>query len=126
MIRGLIDIQDVIKSYCDSIFLNSHNMEIRMKKLILVVSAIFFLCIPPVTLSEDAIKTFDQLDDDDDGYLSKSEASVREDLKSNWIRIDKDKDKKLDVAEFSAFESETRFVPPAEMESKEIGAAPTR
>lgn len=68
--------------------------------------------------------TFDALDDDRNGYLSQSEASQRPDLKEKWATADKDANGKLDISEFSAFE--TRMVPPDDMESPEIGAAPTK
>lgn len=74
--------------------------------------------------AKDAPVTFDQLDDDKNGYLSQSEASQRQDLKEKWAMADKDADGKLDISEFSAFE--VRMVPPDDMESPEIGAAPTK
>lgn len=70
--------------------------------------------------------TFDQLDDDVNGYLSKSEANDRPDLKKNWKSIDTNADDKLDISEFSAFEAKERFTPPEDMEEPEIGAAPTK
>ena len=68
---------------------------------------------------------FNQFDTDGDGYISKQEASQREDLQKNWEQADKDNDNKLDVSEFSAFESREMFQP-AEVEEPEPGAAPTR
>jgi hypothetical protein len=68
--------------------------------------------------------TFEALDTDGDGYISNTEAGAREDLTKGWQAIDKNTDNKLDITEFSAFESEGRFTPPEESEEPGIGAAP--
>jgi len=68
--------------------------------------------------------TFEALDTDGDGYISNKEAGAREDLTKGWQAIDKNTDNKLDITEFSAFESEGRFTPPEESEEPGIGAAP--
>lgn len=72
-----------------------------------------------------AQQIFDEIDGDGDGYISQSEANVRADITQNWSKADLDKDGRLDVSEFSAFEGREMFVP-AEVEEPEPGAAPTR
>jgi len=69
--------------------------------------------------------TFDQFDEDGDGYITKSEAADSSNMTKNWKQADKDSDNKLDVSEFSAFEGKERFVPADDMEEPEPGAAPT-
>lgn len=48
---------------------------------------------------------FDQLDTNNDGKLTKSEASEDPSLKDKWSKADSNGDGKLDRAEFSAFET---------------------
>jgi len=73
--------------------------------------------------SADFPMTFEAGDTDGDGYISNKEASAREDLTKRWQAIDKNTDNKLDITEFSAFESEGRFTPPEESEEPGLGAA---
>jgi Ca2+-binding EF-hand superfamily protein len=68
--------------------------------------------------------TFESLDADGNGYISNEEAAARKDIDERWVIIDKNSDGKLDITEFSAFESEGRFTPPEESEDAGIGAAP--
>ena len=60
---------------------------------------------PAAVIAAEASKTFNELDNDGDGYISKSEATSRADLRQNWNSVDANKDGKLTEAEFSAFES---------------------
>jgi hypothetical protein len=73
---------------------------------------------------KEAAVTFDQIDTDGDGYISKEEAKVSRDITKNWKKADKDQDGHVDISEFSAFESQERFTPPSDMEEPEPGAAP--
>ena len=69
--------------------------------------------------------TFDELDTNHDGYISKTEAKVRKDLVKGWKTADQDKDNKLDVSEFSAFEAKGRYsIEGPEISEPEPGAAP--
>ena len=67
--------------------------------------------------------TFNEVDSNSDGYLSKAEAIERGDLARQWSKIDKDGDDQIDLSEFTAYESSGRFAPPEESQI-EIGAAP--
>jgi len=91
-----------------------------------VIIGIVTLTFTTISFAKDKEITFDQLDDDVNGYISQSEASHRPDLKKNWKEIDTNADDKLDISEFSAFEAKERFTPPEDMEEPEIGAAPTQ
>ena len=82
----------------------------------IVLSGTLWAAEPPMT--------FEALDTDGDGYISNTEAGAREDLTKGWQAIDKNTDNKLDITEFSAFESEGRFTPPEESEEPGVGAAP--
>jgi len=66
------------------------------------------------------------LDKDGDGYISIVEATGHTELLRNWSRLDHDSDGKIELSEFSAFESQEApaefFVPPEV--SPEPGAAP--
>ena len=93
-------------------------MKIKLIAIVTLFTASSFL------IAAEVPKTFDELDTDHDGYISKSEAQNTKDLSKDWAKADKDKNDKLDVSEFSAFESKGRFVPPEESEEPEIGAAP--
>lgn len=75
-------------------------------------------------LSADEIKTFEELDTDGNGYLSKQEVKASKDFKHKWQKADKNGDGKIDSNEFTTFMSKGRFEPPEETESEGIGAAP--
>lgn len=49
--------------------------------------------------------TFSELDQNQDGYVSKKEAENWEKLSSKFKQIDENNDQKLDRSEFSAFET---------------------
>lgn len=69
--------------------------------------------------------TFEDIDSDRDGYISAAEAKVRPALAEVFAAADANKDGKLNIDEFVAYESAGRFTPPEESEVAEIGAAPT-
>lgn len=70
--------------------------------------------------------TFDGLDKDHDGYISLTEAKSDPELLKHWMVLDTDADGKIEIVEFSAFESEDApasfYVPPDDEGSP--GAAP--
>ena len=89
-----------------------------------IMSFLILFILVPVLMAAEVPKTFDELDDDQDGYISKSEAKEQTELSKAWKGADKDSDERLDIAEFSAYYGKERFTPPEGMEEPEIGAAP--
>jgi hypothetical protein len=75
----------------------------------------------------DRTPTFQQLDQDDDGYVSIREATGQNELLKQWTQVDKNTDGQLEAAEFSAFELAPApgFTPPDESDEPEVGAAPS-
>jgi Ca2+-binding EF-hand superfamily protein len=71
---------------------------------------------------------FKSLDKDNDGYISMQEAKGNKDLIEKWDTVDADTDGKLEMSEFSAFETGTAasFTPPEKEGEEGIGAAPTK
>ncbi len=57
---------------------------------------------PPGTAAETS--GFGSLDANQDGYVSKDEATVDQGISENWERVDTNGDNRLDQSEFSAFE----------------------
>ena len=55
-------------------------------------------------IAADTSKAFDEMDHDGDGYISRSEATTRVDLRESWREVDVDQDGQLTEAEFAAFE----------------------
>lgn len=87
------------------------------------------LVIPLTLIAADTLPasaTFEQVDANSDGYISKAEAIRRDDLAKKWSKIDTDKDDKINIDEFVAYESAGRFAPPEDAETPELGAAPTQ
>ena len=68
--------------------------------------------------------TFEDLDVDHDGVITKAEAIKRDDLAKHWDTIDTNKNGGINIDEFVAYESKGRFVPPDESDTPELGAAP--
>ena len=92
-----------------------------MKRSILLPIPLLF---GATALSADEVKTFDELDVDSNGYISKQEAKASKDFKWKWRKADKNGDGRIDIDEFTAFMGKGRFEPPEETESEGIGAAP--
>lgn len=83
------------------------------------------LCLATWSFADEPKLTFEALDGDGDGYISQTEAQAQKELSEHWKQADQNKDNKLDISEFSAFEGRERFTPPENMEEEGIGAAPT-
>lgn len=56
-----------------------------------------------VTAIEESQKKFDYLDNDGDGFISRSEATADNVLREYWNDVDKDRDGKLTTKEFAVF-----------------------
>ena len=57
---------------------------------------------------------FKQLDKDADGYISAEEAGAHQALTMGYINADTNEDGKIDAAEFSAFEIQSRSMQPVQ------------
>lgn len=70
------------------------------------------------------VLTFEDIDVNADGYISKQEAVAYKEMNTHWTKVDTNKDGHADIDEFSQFESTGRFQPPDDSEIAEPGAAP--
>ena len=72
--------------------------------------------------------TFKALDKNKDGYISQQEAKANKKLTEQWEAADADANGKLEMSEFSAFESGTAatFTPPEDSEAPGLGAEPMK
>lgn len=95
-----------------------------MKRMKWIVTGLIFGLSVVTALSAEEVKTFEEMDVNSDGYISKDEAKAEKALEGNWAKADKDKNGRIDSSEFSAFEAEGRYVPPTDREIPEPGAAP--
>ena len=95
-----------------------------MKRFICIITGLVLGLGVVTALSAEEVKTFEDLDIDTNGYISKDEAMAQKSIKRNWAKVDADKNGRIDITEFSAFESTGRFTPPEDMEVSEPGAAP--
>jgi len=72
------------------------------------------------------IPTFQQLDQNHDGYVSIIEATGQNELLKQWTKFDKDANGMMEQSEFSAFETENEPSMDAAIhgDDNEIGAGP--
>lgn len=85
------------------------------------------LMMPLLAMAADTLPdsaTFEDVDMDNSGDISKAEALRRSDLAKYWKDIDSNQDDKINVEEFTAYESRGRFMPPEDSQAPELGAAP--
>jgi hypothetical protein len=104
------------------------SLQLIMEKIIMKFNRLLFLVLLVFFFSSamaNKAHMFDDVDQDGDGYISKSEAKNLTEMQSNWSDADTDKDGKIDVSEFGAFEGKDMFQP-ADVEEPEPGAAPTK
>lgn len=95
-----------------------------MKKLILTSIGFCLALGVMTTAAGEPVLTFEDIDINADGYISKEEAMVYKDMNTNWTKVDANKDGHADIDEFSRFEAIGRFSPPDDSEVSEPGAAP--
>ena len=95
-----------------------------MKRFTCIVTGLVLGLGVVTALSAEEVKTFEDLDVDTNGYISKDEAKAQDSIKRNWAKVDTNKDGHIDISEFSAFESIGKFEPPEDSEVAEPGAAP--
>jgi len=55
--------------------------------------------------------SFERLDSDGSGYLSREEAALEPAMKGRWDQLDTNSDDRIDTKEFSAFEEDTKSAP---------------
>lgn len=76
-----------------------------MNKRNVIYSVILVLGVLPfaVTAIEETEQKFNYLDNDGDGFISRSEATVNNILRERWNDVDRDMDGKLTPKEFAVF-----------------------
>jgi len=95
-----------------------------MKKHVLIYTLITGLFLSFSIQAKDAVLTFEELDDDSNGYISASEAKASKNLTKNFKQADTDKDSKISITEYQYFMGKDLLTPPEDTETEELGAAP--
>jgi len=67
---------------------------------------------------------FEDLDENTDGWIDRSEAMVRHDLIKNWKIIDSDNDGVIGDLEYLRYEGRELYVPPYDSQDLDPGAGP--
>ena len=95
-------------------------------KNIMIVAAIMFPLSVAAGDSSTTKDSFNKLDKDKDGYISKQEAQSNKKLTEQWEMVDADANGQLEMSEFSAFETgkAASFTPPDDPNDPGMGAAP--
>ena len=77
----------------------------------LIYPIILALGVLPLTANseDDTTMKFQLLDNDGDGFISRSEATANNQLRESWNNVDKDKDGKLTQQEFTAFSTTPKY-----------------
>ncbi|MBL1274801.1 MAG: hypothetical protein COB30_001815 [Ectothiorhodospiraceae bacterium] len=68
--------------------------------------------------------SFEDIDINGDGYISKAESMISRDMNKNWAELDTNHDGRASVSEFSRFESAENYSPTHDADEPEPGAAP--
>lgn len=77
-----------------------------MNKAIQEVMLVLSLGMLPFTtmaVDKDIMKKFNAMDNDGNGYISRSEATTDAQLRERWNNVDADKDGQLSTKEFKSF-----------------------
>ena len=95
-----------------------------MKILYISTLGLYLMVVALASCAAIPAPTFEQLDINSDGYISKDEAKAYKDMSKRWAKVDSNNDGHINIDEFTKFESTGRFEPPEESETPELGAAP--
>jgi len=96
-----------------------------MKAICLIASGAVVLSVGLSAEEIPGAATFQQLDQNHDGYVSIVEATGQNELLRQWTEVDANSDGQLEMTEFSAFEVEPEyFQPPVNPDDAHIGSAP--
>ena len=97
-----------------------------MRKLLLIVSGslLLSLMIMPVSLAEDALVMYEDIDFNTDGWIDRSEALQRLDLIENWDSIDQNSDGVIEINEYLRYEGQDGYGLPYESQDMDPGAGP--
>lgn len=95
-----------------------------MKTPISLVAGALLLCSSMVAQSEEAFVLYEDIDFNDDGWISPEEAKQRDDIFQNWHDIDLNNDGLISSMEYLRYESEERYGLPYEAQDMDPGAAP--
>ena len=75
-------------------------------------------------LANDAMLSFEEMDNNANGYISLNEAKANEDIAEYFNQVDTNGDGSINITEFQSYMGKDRVSPPEEMETPELGAAP--
>ena len=93
------------------------------RTILLAIVALAFT-LPVAAEKADTNKRFRSLDTDNNGFISIIEATGQNELLMKWSETDRNTDGQLEISEFSMFEPGKQFVPPADDDQPDPGAAP--
>ncbi len=94
------------------------------KSLILALLSLLAVSGCAQTKSTGPILTFEELDNNKNGYITMDEAKQSMDISKNFKQIDSNGDGNVTITEFQVHMGKGRMTPPEEMETPEPGAAP--
>jgi len=81
-----------------------------------------FVC--TTTLASNNFNIYENIDDDADGWIDRTEAAQRQDLIQNWHEIDTDNDGVIGDLEFLRYEGKYMYEPPYDSQDMDPGAGP--
>ena len=96
----------------------------RNSFLLALLSTLVMYGCAQTTKSGGPILTFEELDDNKNGYITMDEAKHSQDIANNFKQIDSNGDGNITITEFQVHMGKGRMTPPEEMETPEPGAAP--
>ncbi|MBN4079538.1 hypothetical protein JYT26_02745 [Beggiatoa alba] len=90
----------------------------------LIITAGFCFALGTMTAVASEALTFEDIDINGDGFISKTEAMAYQDMSNNWTSVDTNRDGRADISEFSRFEAAESYAPMHDPDEPEPGAAP--